>query len=138
MDHPPERIEELLTLLASGESVKFSCGVSGVDKSWFYKQCAKDKDFDKRVEAARKIGVQSRIDEIVAIVDEAEEENHNVTKLKVWARMWEASKLNPKKYGDKIQAEIGGTDGGPLVITWKQPVKVVEALPAGEIHQLPP
>lgn len=137
MDQAPEKIDELLTLLASGESVKFSCGVSGVEKTWFYRRCASDKEFEKRVDAARKIGVQSRIDEIVAIVDEAEEDNHNVTKLKVWARMWEAAKLNPKKYGDKIQAEIGGSDGGPLVITWQQPAKAVEAVIEIEQKKLP-
>ena len=30
------------------------------------------------------------------------------------ARRWYASKLNPKKYADKVQQEIMGSDGGPV------------------------
>lgn len=37
-------------------------------------------------------------------------------RLQVDARKWYASKLAPKKYGDKIQQEVSGADGGPLVV----------------------
>jgi hypothetical protein len=31
------------------------------------------------------------------------------------ARKWEASKLKPKKYGEKLNLEATGKDGGPLM-----------------------
>lgn len=39
------------------------------------------------------------------------------SKLRIDTRKWLASKLKPKKYGDKVQQEISGTDGGPIEIT---------------------
>jgi hypothetical protein len=35
-------------------------------------------------------------------------------RLRIDARKWYAAKLNPKKYGDKIQQEVTGADGGPV------------------------
>lgn len=39
------------------------------------------------------------------------------SKLRVSTLQWRASKLNPKKYGDKITQEHSGPDGGPMQIT---------------------
>jgi hypothetical protein len=49
--------------------------------------------------------------------DSYEMENKEVTgrsKLRVETRKWVASKLKPKKYGDKIDVEHTGKDGGPI------------------------
>ncbi len=37
-------------------------------------------------------------------------------RLRVDARKWLASKMAPKKYGDKIQAEHTGADGGAIQV----------------------
>jgi len=52
-----------------------------------------------------------------------EVENKEVTsrsRLRVDTRKWIASKLKPKKYGDKVTQEITGADGGPVQITGMQ------------------
>jgi hypothetical protein len=36
-------------------------------------------------------------------------------RLQVDARKWIASKLKPKKYGDRIHQEVTGKDGAPLI-----------------------
>lgn len=36
------------------------------------------------------------------------------SRLRIDSRKWVASKLKPKKYGDKVQQEIGGIDGKPI------------------------
>jgi hypothetical protein len=36
------------------------------------------------------------------------------SRLMMDARKWLASKLAPKKYGDKVAAELSGPDGGPI------------------------
>lgn len=36
------------------------------------------------------------------------------SRLRVDARKWAAGKLAPKKYGDKVLAEVSGVDGAPL------------------------
>lgn len=37
-------------------------------------------------------------------------------RLRVDARKWLASKMAPKKYGDKVQAELTGLDGGAIAV----------------------
>lgn len=38
----------------------------------------------------------------------------NHARLRVDTRKWAASKLKPKKYGDKVTQELTGKDGGPI------------------------
>ena len=52
------------------------------------------------------------------------------TRLQIDARKWYASKLAPKKYGDKVQNEISGPDGGPL-----QANITVEFVASGEVKE---
>jgi len=49
--------------------------------------------------------------ETVTLVDH---DNVQRARLRFDARRWYASKLNPKKYGDKIAQEVTGSDGGPV------------------------
>jgi hypothetical protein len=41
-------------------------------------------------------------------------EHINRSRLRVDTRKWIASKLKPKKYGEKVQTELTGKDGGPI------------------------
>lgn len=43
----------------------------------------------------------------------------NRSRLRVDARKWVASKLKPKKYGEKVAQEISGPDGGDIPISIK-------------------
>ena len=45
-------------------------------------------------------------------------------KLRVDTRKWALSKMCPKKYGDKIQQEVSGPDGGPVTMVER---RIVEA-----------
>lgn len=49
-------------------------------------------------------------------------------RLRVDARKWLASKMAPKKYGDKIQAEHSGPNGGAIEV--RSTVRLVKAAPA--------
>jgi uncharacterized protein (DUF2236 family) len=58
-------------------------------------------------------------EDILEIAYDATPETYNVARLKVDAHKWVASKLLPKRYGEKQQLEHTGESGGPLVIKWK-------------------
>lgn len=80
---------------------------------------AKDSQADIMVQEMLEIADDSSND---SIVDEDGNERINSefvqrSKLRVDTRKWIASKLKPKKYGDKVQQEISGPDGGPIPIT---------------------
>ena len=59
-------------------------------------------------------GIPFAIDGKPVMVKDAVSVNH--AKLRVDTRKWAASKLKPKKYGDKIMQEITGKDGGEIEI----------------------
>jgi len=89
----------------------------------FYKWIVENKDIFNNYVRATKARADYLFDEILEIADRQEKDvimvdgeevvNHNViqrNRLQVDARKWAASKMNPKKYGDK--AEIDVTSGG--------------------------
>ena len=56
-------------------------------------------------------------DEITQIADGADNTNYNSKRLQVDARKWVASKLKPKKYGERQSIEHSGPGGGPIEYT---------------------
>jgi hypothetical protein len=76
---------------------------------------------------AREVQAETMADEIVSIADGTGmgvEERVALSardRLRVDSRKWVASKLLPKKYGDKLQQEVSGPDGGALSVTWLKP-----------------
>lgn len=83
---------------------------------------------------AREAQADKFADDIISIADDGKSDTYidddgNVrtdqeviarSRLRVDARKWLASKMAPKKYGDKITSEHTGADGGPLVVTWQE------------------
>lgn len=57
----------------------------------------------------RKRTIRADGGEEVVILDQTER-----TRLQIDARKWYASKLAPKKYGDKVQQEVSGPGGAPI------------------------
>lgn len=95
---------------------------------------AREPTFQEKYARAKEMQADILAEEILDIADdgtndlmkivkgdtEYETENKEVvnrSKLRVDARKWIASKLKPKKYGDKVHNEITGADGGPVKIT---------------------
>ena len=127
----PEIVGEVLERLAAGETTR-SITVKLAIQREFWRKMAEDKDFQVLVSRAREAGQDALTAETIDIADEATEENVQSAKLRIWARQWYASKLAPKKYGDKMQQQITGADGSPLVISWQAATpspKLVNATP---------
>jgi hypothetical protein len=82
-------------------------------------------DFREQYARAREIQAETHADDIVTIADGPTEGDDSVKtardRLRVDSRKWVASKLLPKKYGDKLQQEVSGPDGGALTVTWLKP-----------------
>jgi hypothetical protein len=88
--------------------------------------------FAEQYARAREEQAEAMADEMVAIADEAEvtakHQGEDVVlaldataiarnRLRVDARKWVASKLKPKKYGDRVSQEISGPEGAPLTVS---------------------
>lgn len=94
----------------------------GMPSSQTFYKWLEDNNKSKRYARATEIRAEKLFDEIIDIADESHNDtytdkdgkeytNHEVinrSRLKIDARKWVLSKLNPKKYGDKIDHTTDG------------------------------
>lgn len=120
--------------IAQGQSLKEICRDDGMPcTSTVFKWLAEKPEFSDLYAQAREAQADVLADEIIAISDDGtndwmERQNENGdslgwvlngehvqrSKLRVDARKWIASKLKPKKYGERVVNEHTGKDGGPI------------------------
>lgn len=53
-------------------------------------------------------------EKILEVADNCTPESAPADRVKLAAYQWRAAKLKPKVYGDKVQTEVTGADGGPI------------------------
>lgn len=139
---PSDYTEELADLIcgrvACGESMRsISRDESMPAMSTFFKWLREKDGFSEQYAQAKHESAESWADDIVDIADNQATEPLVIegktvldgdgnqvmvasqvsiahAKLRVDARKWSASKLKPKKYGDKITQEHTGKDGGAI------------------------
>jgi len=120
----PKVIGDVCARLAAGETTHSVC------KSYkhsfarrFWNKMKDDPEFATTIEKARIAGVESLVSEIIEIADNSTPQDVAVDKLRVHARQWYVTKMNPKKYGDRVHTELTGNDGAPLIISWQSEPK---------------
>lgn len=100
-------IETICARLASGESIHGMAGKDGLpSEPTIYRYMAQNEAFRAKADEARRAQQEYEADYCVQIADEAAPEEAQVAKLRIWARQWRASKLAPKKYGDRITQDM--------------------------------
>ncbi len=122
--------------LSEGESLRSICISEDMpNKATVFRWLNLHADFNDQYARAREEQAESLADEIISIADEAsspllvegiplQDKNGNLimvtdqasvahAKLRTEARKWVASKLKPKKYGDKL--ELAGDKNNPLI-----------------------
>lgn len=125
----PELALEICNRLSNGDSLRSVCRASDMpDKTTVLRWLRDMPDFQIQYARAKEESADALVDEMLEIVDdgsndlmtitkgnvEYEVENKEVTsrsKLRFEARKWIASKLKPKRYGEKLDLT---SDGKPL------------------------
>lgn len=131
-EHTQETRDIICDRLSGGESLTSICKDDGMPaKVTVFKWIRNDAEFANQYARAREAQAEHYLDEIIQISDDSvldteinpesgnEVTNHDViqrAKLRVDTRKWAMSKLAPKKYGDRIQNEHTGPNGGPIKI----------------------
>lgn len=135
-------MNELCALIAQrGMSVKAACKEVGLNFSTFWDWLNADIEFANRYARAKELQAEAFADEIVEIADQPPElvvDDEGAAridsafvqyqKLRIDSRKWVASKLVPKKYGEKIQQEVTGANGGPIQQATITPEQLAEAV----------
>ena len=126
-----EVADTICARLAGGESLRKICadeGMPGMSSVFRWLADEKNAAFREQYARAREAQAETLAEEILEIADDGRQdtyvdENGNTrtdqevigrSRLRVDARKWLAAKMAPKKYGDKVQTELTGKDGGPI------------------------
>jgi hypothetical protein len=134
-DYTPELAAKICERLADGWSLRQICGEDDMpDKATVLRWIPKFPEFRDQYARAREAQAEFWLDEILEIADDGsndwverqrkdgstyeaiDQEHINRSRLRVDSRKWIMSKLLPKKYGDKVDLQHTGADGGPIHI----------------------
>lgn len=106
IDWTPELKRQIEDRILSGEPVvsifrdpKLPSRVS------FYRECARDSEFETAIARARRHGCIAQFDDFLALADEANAENFNAIKTRLWARSWVLAHLDPQKYSERMKVD---------------------------------
>ncbi len=126
---------EICERLVEGESLRTICKDDDMpNKSTVFRWIDSNPEFRDQYARAREFQADTMADEMQDIADDGsndwmEKHDHEGnaigwqlngehvqrSKLRIDIRKWNASKLKPKKYGDKITNEVTGADGKDLI-----------------------
>lgn len=128
--YSPELFDKICEEIATtSNGLKYICAQNDVTASAFYVWIDKDKDLLDRYMRARDAQADLLADEIIEIADHSEEDHTPFTggnvvnrdKLRIESRKWIASKLKPKKYGDKLDVTTDGEKITSFEVGYKKP-----------------
>ena len=130
--------------LADGESLRTVCLADDMpSKTSVFRWLRSHEEFRDQYARAKEESADALTDEMLDIADDGsndwmkrhgkDDEDYWVTngeciqrsRVRIDTRKWIASKLKPKKYGDKTSHEHGGVDGKPIEMAWT--VEIVNA-----------
>lgn len=133
-----ELADEICELLGRGIPLIKICKMEGIPSystviGWLWKDTEYKKEFLNNYNEARRQQADYFAEEIVTIADDGENDTYTKydkdgnpikiinfdhigrSKLRMDARKWYSSKVEPKKYGDKIEQRLTGKDGEDLI-----------------------
>lgn len=117
-DYGDEVVDLICSRLAVGESLNRICKDADMPAmSTVFGWLSKHPEFLEKYTRAREAQAESHADQLVEIADNPDiDANHK--RIMVDARKWVASKLKPKRYGDKLDLDHSGNVG--LTVTVKR------------------
>lgn len=109
-----EQVIEAIQRLANGAPLVNVCREMGIPRSTLYYVINNDSDLLGMLARAREEYAEARVCEMQEIAETVEDVGR--ARLMCDNIKWEAARMAPKKYGDKIQNEHTGPNGGAIKI----------------------
>lgn len=109
-----EMADKICEQIAHGKSLRAVCAEDDMPPmKTIYRWLEANEEFRHQYARARDKQADYFAEEIIEIADSAEADSAAVAKarLQVDARKWAASKIAPKKYGDKSELDVKSSDG---------------------------
>lgn len=109
-----ETADRICEGIASGKSLVSVCSDEGMPKPRTVYQWLREHDEFQQMYTRAKDDMADLMSEQTLEVADDPSLEPNDKRVRVDTRKWLASKLKPKKYGDKVQQEVSGPGGGPV------------------------
>jgi hypothetical protein len=101
-ERTPELVDKICDALAEGQSLIKICSTKGMpSRSTVLKWMREDKEFCASIAHAREDQADYYLDKQIEYAENATIEDYQLRKFQADNLKWVASKLKPKKYGDK-------------------------------------
>ena len=108
----PDFWEQLWTHLADGHSLRSFVANSEVPFHVLWSRMQADPDLMERYEMVRNVRALVNAERIEALAERVEQEqmDPNAARVAMGARQWLAERLDPKRWGTKVQSDVRITD----------------------------
>lgn len=108
-----DRICARIAAGGDNSSLRVICAEAGMpDRSTFNEWRKRTPELEKQYDRAREDQKETFFDELINIADT--EPDPARARNRMDARKWAWARMDPNRFGDKIQAQLTGKDGGPL------------------------
>ena len=115
-EYSDEIADIILGRISEGESLKGICRDLKIMNVTVYSWMRARPSFLTLYAQAREDRADSLGDDLQEIADASTPETVQVDRLRTDVRKFIAAKLNPRKWGDRVQAALTGADGGPIQV----------------------
>ena len=110
--------------LCDGRSVRSVCRDESMPSvKTIMRWLRENEEFRQQYARAKEESADAMADDILEIADDLSEDAQS-RRVRIDARKWIASKLKPKRYGDKVEQTVQGPDGGPVQLVERRIVLV--------------
>jgi hypothetical protein len=111
-------VNKIVDGIMDGMSVRQICAAEDMpDNRTVQRWIASNAEFAAKCARARELQADNIFEEMQEVADNGNPDDVQRARLRVSTMQWRAAKLAPKRYGEKIQAEHTGADGGPMQFT---------------------
>lgn len=118
--YTPEIAAKFCAAIAEGGTLRAVCAKPGMPaKATIFRWLREQPEFVKLYEQATDDRADAHVEEIIEIADKCAVDKDAVAKakLQIYARIEAVQKMKPKKYGQRVNTELTGPNGGPVEIT---------------------
>lgn len=116
-----DKVRKICELVVEGQTVRQIAAHFGVSPGTVLYWIESKPEYAEQYARARSSAADMFENDIIEAVQSVTPETAAADRVKIDALKWVAARRAPKRYGDRIQQEVTGTDGGPVQVVTLTP-----------------
>ena len=123
-------MEQIVGRICEGESLRQICRDPEMpSRATVMRWQNENPEFEARCARAREWQADYMDDKILEAAENCTNENAQAARVKISAYQWRASKLAPKRYGDRVDLKHSGDAENPVAVVHKIERQIVRSKP---------